>query len=174
MAVQSVLDKMQWKYTEIELGWVNLDAELSSEQLQQFNSKLKFYHLEILENKKKVLVERIKTVIIEMLHAATHDEKIKFSEFVSKALHYDYTYLSNIFSELENSTIERFYIEQRIERAKELMIYDEMNVSEIAYELDFSSISHFCLQFKKVVGQTPSAFKKLSSAPDFIWRKVIV
>lgn len=172
MAVQSVLEKMNLPFSEIELGWVKLDTELSPAQMQQLNKELKVYHLEILENKKKALVERIKTLIIGMLHSTNAPDNIRFSEYVSKILHYDYTYLSNIFSEMENSTIERFYIEQRIERAKELMIYEGMNVSEIAYALNFSSVSHFCLQFKKVSGQKPASFKKASEAADFIWRKV--
>ena len=172
MAVQSVLEKLDLHYSEIQLGWVKLDTELSTAQLHQLDRELKFYDLEILENKKKALVERIKTLIIDMLHTADKADNVRFSEYVSGILHYDYTYLSNIYSEMENSTIERFYIEQRIERAKELMIYEGMNVSEIAYALNFSSVSHFCLQFKKVSGQKPAAFKKASESPDFIWRKL--
>lgn len=173
MAVQSILDRMGMEYSNIELGWVKLSFEPSEVQLKQFNFELKHFHLEILEHKKKILVERIKTLIIEMLHDDVISSKMRFSQYVSSQLHYDYTYLSNIFSEMEEHTIERFYIEQRIERAKELMIYDGKNVSEISYELNFSNVSHFCRQFKKVSGQTPAAFRKLSDTPDFIWRKII-
>ena len=160
MAVQSVLEKLDLHYSEIQLGWVKLDTELSTAQLHQLDRELKFYDLEILENKKKALVERIKTLIIDMLHTADKADNVRFSEYVSGILHYDYTYLSNIYSEMENSTIERFYIEQRIERAKELMIYEGMNVSEIAYALNFSSVSHFCLQFKKSVRTKASGVQK--------------
>lgn len=173
MAVQSVVEKMGMPYTQIELGWIHLSGEPSPAQLHQFDLELRHYHLEILENKKQILVERIKTLIIELLHSEEISSKMRFSQYVSSVLHYDYTYLSNIFSEVKNSTIERFYIENRIERAKELIIYEEKNVSEISYELNFSNVSHFCRQFKKVTGLTPASFKKLSDAPDFIWRKVI-
>lgn len=174
MIVQSILKKMDMQYTELELGWVKLEFEPSETQLQRFDTELRYYHLEILKHKKTILVEKIKTLIIEMLHNEEASSKTRFSQYVSSSLHYDYTYLSNIFSEMEESTIERFYIEQRIERAKELMIYEGKNVSEISYDLNFSNVSHFCRQFRKVTGQTPAAYKKLSETPDFVWRKVIL
>jgi AraC-like DNA-binding protein len=174
MAVQSILDKLRMPYSAIELGWARLSVEPSAMQVQQLNRELKVYHLEILENKKEILVEQIKTLIIGMLHQTEASQGLRFSQYVSQALRYDYTYLSNIFSDMQNSTIERFYIGQRIERSKELMIYEGMNVSEISYELNFSNASHFCRQFKKVTGQTPAAFKRHSEAPDFVWRKIVV
>jgi AraC-like DNA-binding protein len=96
--------------------------------------------------------------------------KLKLSHYLSEALHHDYTYLTNIFSDMEDSTIERFYIVTRVEKVKEMIVYERVNITEISYELNYSSVSHLCLQFKKVTGQTPTEFRKLCESPEFIWR----
>jgi AraC-like DNA-binding protein len=171
MVVQTVLQNLSIDFTAIELGKVELTAALSPQQRSDLDSALRVYELELMEDKKKILVERIKTLIIDLFHSSEVELNVKFSAHLSRSLQYDYTYLSNVFSELEGSTIEKFYINQRIERVKELMVYEGWNVSEISHYLNFSSVSHLCLQFKKVTGQTPSQFKKLCSNEDFVWRK---
>ena len=171
MAVQSVLESLNITYSSIELGKVNLTAVLTTEELRLLDSALKKYELELIDDKRKILVERIKTIIIELFHSSESQLNLKFSVYLSNILRYDYTYLSNIFSELEGSTIEKYYITQRIERVKELIVYEGLSITEIAHQLSFSSVAHLCLQFKKVTGQTPSLFKKLCATDDFVWRK---
>jgi AraC-like DNA-binding protein len=171
MAVQSFLESLNIRYLRIELGKVGLVKNLTLEEQALLNSSLKKYELELMEDKRKILVERIKTLIIELFQSPEVELQLKFSEHLSLSLQYDYTYLSNVFSELEGSTIEKFFITRRIERVKELMVYEGLNVSEISHRLNFSSTSHLCLQFKKVTGQTPSNFKKLCAEEDFVWRK---
>ena len=172
MAVQSVLESLNIDYLCIELGKVSLPGDLMVEKQYVLNAALKKYELELMDDKRMILVERIKTLIIELFHSADADFRLKFSGYLSHRLQYDYTYLSNMFSELEGSTIEKYYITQRIERVKELMIYEELSVTEISHLLNFSSVSHLCLQFKKVTGQSPSVFKKHCLTEDFVWRKL--
>ncbi|HTE12299.1 MAG TPA: AraC family transcriptional regulator [Chitinophagaceae bacterium] len=170
MAVQAVLEGLKIDYLVIELGRVQLAAAITPEQKDKVNEGLKYYALELMNNKKLIVVEHIKTLIIQKFHAPVPEHDLKFSVYLSDSLHYDYTYLANIFSEVEGSTIERFYISSRIERVKELIIYEDLSIKEIAYQLNYSSVSHLCLQFKKVTGQTPSIFKKLCESRDFVWR----
>jgi AraC family transcriptional regulator len=170
MAVQSVLEELEIDYLSIELGIVKLAGELNPEQQIKLNKALKHYELELMDNKKGILVERIKTLIIETFHSSPGEIRIKFSEYLSKSLGYDYTYLANVFSETEGITIERFYILSRTERVKELMVYEGLSIKEIAYQMNYSSVSHLCLQFKKVTGQTPSMFKKLCESQDYVWK----
>ena len=170
MAVQAVLESLNIDYLRIELGRVSLATDLTLAEQEVLNSSLKKYELELMEDKRKILVERIKTLIIELFHSP-EEIHLKFSAHLSRTLQYDYTYLSNVFSELEGSTIEKFYITQRIERVKELLVYEGLNATEISHYLNFSSVSHLCLQFKKVTGHTPSSFKKLCASEDFVWRK---
>jgi AraC-like DNA-binding protein len=171
MAVQSVLESLSIDYLRIELGKVSLTKNLTLEEQEVLNFSLKKYELELIEDKRKILVERIKTLIIELFHSSKPELYFKFSEHLSRSLQYDYTYLSNVFSELEGSTIEKYYIMQRIERVKELIIYEGFSVTEISHHLNFSSVSHLCLQFRKVTGHTPAIFKKLCATEDFVWRK---
>ena len=171
MAVESVLRELTIPYNTVQLGMVTIPQALNADQLQRINTALHAYRLEIMDDKRKILVERIKVRIIELFNSTDNDMRLKLSEYLSRGLHYDYTYLSNIFSELEGSTIERFYIVSRVERAKELIVYEEdLSITEIAYQLNYSSVSHLCLQFKKVTGQTPSTFKKQCVSQDFVWR----
>ena len=160
MAVQVVLEKLEIDYKEIEIGKVTLSKQLDSEQQKRLNEALQYYELELMDDKKTILVERIRNLITEMFHSPDDDIPSKFTEYLSKTLHHEYTYLSNIFSEVEKSTIERFYISTRVQRVKELLLYEGLSIKEISYQLNYSSVSHLCLQFKKVTGQTPSEFKK--------------
>lgn len=170
MAVRSVLEELGIGYKKIELGHAVLDRDLSTEELLNVAAGLGRFELSLMNDRKKILTERIKTLILEMLRAPQTNEGLKLSAYISKAMAYDYTYLANLFSELEGTTIERFYIESRIERAKELMVYEGLPIKEIAYELNYSSVSHFSLQFKKVTGYTPADFKKRCESEDFVWK----
>ncbi|MGZ5190737.1 MAG: helix-turn-helix domain-containing protein, partial [Flavisolibacter sp.] len=159
------------EFQTIELGKVKLVANLSPELKAMLDAELKSIELELINDKKKIIVERIKTLIIELFHSPEEMYQ-NLSVYLSKHLEYDYNYISNIFSEEEGNTIERFYIENRIERVKEMMVYESLNVTQIAYRLNFSSTSHLCQQFRKVTGIAPSKFKKLCETEDFVWRKV--
>ena len=159
--VRNVLEALEIPFVEIELGRVKISSELSSDQRNKLDSALKYYDLELMDNAKKILVERIKIVIVEMFHAADGERIIKLSEQLSTSLQYDYTYLANTFSEVEKSTIEKFYILKKIERVKELIKYERLSIKEISYQLSYSSVSHLSKQFKKVTGLTPANFKKL-------------
>ncbi len=172
MAVQSVLESLQIEYDVVELGKVKLKGDISLKQQGKLIQGLNHYELELMDDKRKIIVEAIKVLIIEQFQSDKDDENLKLSAYLSKKLDYHYTYLSNLFSEMEGSTIERFYIVYRIERVKELIVYEDLNISEIAHKLNYSSISHLCLQFKKVTGETPSKFKKLTRSPNFVWRTV--
>lgn len=170
MAVQSVLEELEIGYTSIELGKATLTLELSAEEQKKVNIALKRFELELIEDRKKIISSNIKAAIIVFFNSSDGVLQLKFSAYLSDKLHYDYTYLSNIFTEAEGITIERFYIVTRIERVKELIAYEDNSLKEIAYQLNYSNISHLCVQFKKVTGQTPSMFKKLCSSPDYIWK----
>jgi AraC-like DNA-binding protein len=117
--------------------------------------------LELLDDKKSILIERIKSVIIELIHYSDEIPKVNFSEYLSEKLHYDYTYLANVFSEVKGTTIQQFIIMHKIEKVKELLLYDELNLTEISYKLHYSSVSHLSNQFKKITGLSPSFFKQL-------------
>lgn len=158
MIVQSVLENLDIPFLEIELGKVKLPVEIDADKRKQLDAALNYYKLELMSNSRKILVEKIKLIIIEMFRSGDNMQ-LKFSEHLSKSLEYDYTYLSNTFSELEGSTIEKFFIVNKIERVKELLLYEKLSIKEIAYELNYTSVSHLCQQFKKVTGLTPSKFK---------------
>lgn len=160
MAVQVVLEKLEIDYKEIEIGKVTLSKELDPEKQKKLNEALQYYELELMDHKKAILVERIKNLITEMFHSPDNEIPLKLTHYLSKTLHHEYTYLSNIFSEVEKSTIERFFISTRVQRVKELLIYEGLSIKEITYELNYSSVAHLCGQFKKVTGKTPSLFKK--------------
>ncbi len=171
MAVRSVLEELGIAYQNISLGSAVLSKTLTTEELANLSVGLQRFELALMSDRKKILTERIKTLIIETLRSPQQDEGLKLSVFVSRNMAYDYTYLANLFSEVEGTTIERFYIEARIERAKELLVYEDMTPKEIAYELNYSSLSHLGQQFKKVTGYTPADFKKQCGSGNFIWKK---
>lgn len=159
--VKDELEKLGLHYTLVELGEVEIKESISQQQRLQLGIGLKRSGLELMDDKKAIIIERIKNVIIEAIHYSDEALKINFSDHLSEKLNYDYTYLSNLFSEVESSTIEHFIIKHKIERAKELLIYDELNLTEIAYKLHYSSVAHLSNQFKKITGLTPTYFKHL-------------
>ena len=161
LVVASELEKLGINFSNLTLGEVEILDSISEEQKNIFNNGLKKSGLELMDNKKSQLIERIKNTIIEQIHYSDEELRINFSNFLSEKLKYDYTYLSNLFTEVTGTTIQQFIIKHKIERAKELIIYDELNLSEIAWKLHYSSVQHLSNQFKKVTGLTPSHFKSL-------------
>jgi len=163
MVVKAELEKLGIGYILIELGQVEISQELSSEQMSQLDVALRRSGLELIDDKKGVLIEKIKCIIIETVHYSQEKIKVNLSDYISDKLNYDYTYLASLFSEVTGITIEKFYIGHKIEKAKELLVYNELNLTEIAYNLGYSSVAHLSNQFKKFTGLTPSHFKKLKN-----------
>jgi AraC-like DNA-binding protein len=161
MVVKSELDKLGLHYGAVELGEVHVNEQISDDQREQLRQELQRSGLELMDDKKAILVERIKNVIVEMVHYEDELPKTNFSDYLSEKLNYNYTYLANLFSETKGITIEHFMILHKIERVKELILYDELNLSEIAWKLHYSSVAHLSHQFKKITGLTPSYFKSL-------------
>jgi AraC-like DNA-binding protein len=161
MVVKSELDNLGLHYKTVELGEVHIEENINDEQRAQLKSVLFRSGLELMDDKKAILVEKIKGVIIEMVHYEDELPKTNFSDYLSEKLNYNYTYLANLFSETKGITIEQYMILHKIERVKELILYDELNLSEIAWKLHYSSVAHLSNQFKKVTGLTPSYFKSL-------------
>ena len=163
MAVKSELDKLGLHYSKVELGEVNVMEDITEEQRIQLKTELLKSGLELMDNQKSILIEKIKNIIIEMVHSNEELHKINLSEYLSEKLKHEYTYLANLFSEVTGITIEHFIIAHKIERVKELLLYDELNLTEISYKLNYSSVAHLSNQFKKVTGLTPSFFKQLKN-----------
>jgi AraC-like DNA-binding protein len=161
MVVKSELDKLGLHYIVVDLGEVEIKENISEEERNQLKMALLKSGLELMDDKKAILIEKIKGVVVEMVHYSEELPKTNFSDFLSEKLNYDYTYLSNLFSEVTGTTIEHFIISHKIERVKELLIYGELNLSEISYKLNYSSVAHLSAQFKKVTGLTPTFFKHL-------------
>jgi len=161
MIVKSELENMSLHFTRVELGEVEISEELSSEKRGELKTALLRSGLELMEDKKSMLIEKIKNIIVEMIHYTEEPPVLNFSNYLSEKLNYDYNYLSNLFSEVKDITIEHFIIAHKIERAKELLIYDELTLTEIAEKLHYSNVAHLSTQFKKVTGLTPSFFKKM-------------
>lgn len=161
MIVQEELKKLGLHYIIVDLGMVEILEDITAEQTELLKEKLLKSGLELLDNKKSILIEKIKNVITEMVHYSGELPKVNYSDFISGKLNYDYTYLSNIFSEVKGITIQQFIIIHKIERVKELLLYDELNLTEISYKLHYSSVSHLSKQFKKVTGLSPSFYKQL-------------
>ena len=161
MVVKAAAEELKFPYTTIELGFIEVNEKLSESVLEVFKKKLLSAGLEVLDDKKSILIEKIKNVVIEMVHYADEFPKVNFSNYLSEKLGYDYTYLSNLFTEVKGTTIQEYIIMHKIEKAKELIMYNEMSIADIAYTLNYSSAAHFSTQFKKVTGLTPSFFKKL-------------
>lgn len=163
MVVKAELEKLGLHYTYVELGETEIKGSISDEQRRQLNAALKKTGLELMDDKKSLLIEKIKNVIVEVVHYTDEQLKINLSDHLSQKLNHNYTYLANLFSEVTGTTIEKFFISHKIERVKELLVYDELNLTEIAYKLNYSSVAHLSNQFKKVTGLTPSHFKHLRS-----------
>lgn len=161
MMVKEELKKLGLRYVTVDLGIVEILEDITQEQRNELKKNLLRSGLELLDDKKSILIERIKDVIIEMIHYSDEIPDINYSDFISQKLQHDYTYLSNSFSEVKGITIQQFIIIHKIEKVKELILYDELNLTEIAYKLHYSSVAHLSNQFKKITGLSPSFFKKL-------------
>jgi AraC family transcriptional regulator len=161
LVVQQELDKLEIHSRSIALGEVETTAELPKEKVAQLSQNLSALGFELLDNSKQQLIEKIKNIVIQQVHHTQEEKNHNYSQILSKALHKDYSYLSGLFSEVEGITIEKYIINQKIEKVKELIIYHELNLSEIAYKLGYSSVAHLSNQFKKVTGLAPSHFKNV-------------
>jgi AraC-like DNA-binding protein len=161
MAVKEELKKLGLHFIVVELGEVEVMEDLSLEQRDALKIGLLVSGLELMDDKRSVLIEKIKNAIIQMVHHPDEVIKVNFSDYLSEKLNHDYTYLANLFSEVQGITIEHFIINHKIERIKELIIYDELNITEIAWKMNYSSVAHLSNQFKKETGLSPSHFKRL-------------
>lgn len=161
MVVKEELLKLGLHFIVVDLGEVEIMENMSAFQQEQLKLALLTSGLELMDDKRAVLIERVKNVIVEMVHHTEELPKVNYSDFISEKLNYDYTYLSNLFSEVKGITIQQFIIIHKIERAKELLLYNELSLTEISYKLHYSSVAHLSNQFKKVTGLTPSHYKKM-------------
>ena len=162
MVVKSELEKLGLHHYRVELGETEIMEDLSPGQLKQLDIALRKTGLELMDDKKSVIVEKIKSIIIELVHYSDDSQiKVNLSDYLSDKLNHNYSHLSNLFSEVKGTTIEQFYLAHKIEKVKELLVYDELNLTEIAYKLHYSSVAHLSNQFKKMTGLTPSHFKNL-------------
>jgi AraC-like DNA-binding protein len=161
MVVKSELDKLGLYYTRVDLGEVEIREQITPDQRSALNLALLNSGLELMEDRQTILIERIKAVVIEMVHYSEELPKVNFSTYISEKLNLNYTYLANIFSEVTGNTIERYIIAHRIERVKELLLYDELTLTEISFRLNYSSVAHLSNQFKKTTGLTPTFYKNM-------------
>jgi AraC-like DNA-binding protein len=161
ITVKDELKKLGLHFIMVELGEVEIMENISAQQRELLKVGLLSSGLELMDDKRSVLIERIKNVIIEMVHHSDEVVRVNFSHYLSEKLNHDYTYLSNLFSEVQGTTIEQFIIAHKIERIKELIIYGELNITEIAWKMKYSSVAHLSNQFKKMTGLSPSHFKQL-------------
>jgi len=159
MVVKDEITKLGLHYITVELGEADIIEDISALQRHQFKTALLKSGLELIDDKKSELIQKIKNVIIELVHYSEEPLSINFSQYLSKQLQHDYTYLANLFSEVQGTTIEHFMIAHKIERVKELLVYNELNLTEIAYQMHYSGVAHLSAQFKKVTGLTPTHFK---------------
>ncbi len=161
LIVEEELKKLDVPYLTVELGKIEFSENISLQQRNQLEENLSKWGLELLDDKKNILIEKIKNVVIEIVHYSDELPKMNYSDYISEKLGYNYTYLSNLFSEVKGITLQQFIIIHKIERVKELLLYNELNLTEIAYKLHYSSVSHLSYQFKKVTGLSPSVYKEL-------------
>ena len=161
MVVKDTFKKLGLHYLTVNLGEVDVTEDITEKQRSALRAELLKSGLELLDDKRAILIERIKNVIVQMIHYEDDLPKTKFSVYLSQQLKYDYTYLANIFSETQGTTIEHYIILHKIEKVKELIIYGDLNLTEIAWKLNYSSVSHLSTQFKKITGLTPTYFKSL-------------
>jgi AraC-like DNA-binding protein len=159
--VKSELKKLGLYYVNVHLGEVEIQKGMTDAQREQLGSALQRFGLELIEDKKSIIVERIKNIVVESVHSPGVCTKVSFSTHIARKLKYHYTYLSNLFSEVMGTTIEQYLIAHKVERVKELIFYNEHNLTEISFMLNYSSVAHLSNQFKKVTGMAPSHFKKL-------------
>ncbi|MBK7883610.1 MAG: helix-turn-helix transcriptional regulator [Chitinophagaceae bacterium] len=161
MVVQSELEKAGLHPVTVELGEVVIEEKLTTATLKNLNTSLKKLGFESIDDKRSRMIEKIKNIVVELIHHSDKNISVNLSEYISQQLNYDYNYLSNLFSEIESTTIEKYFIGQKIEKIKELLMYDELTLSEIADQLGYSSVAYLSNQFKKITGLTPSFYKSL-------------
>jgi AraC-like DNA-binding protein len=161
MIVASELEKLGLPFTIVGLGEVEIDEAVSEDQLGQFSLALKRWGLELMDDHKAILIQRIKNIVVETVHYTDEPLRVNFSDYLAEKLGYNYSYLSHLFSEVESTTIDHFILKHKIERVKELLVYDELSLTEIAYKLHYSSVSALSNQFKKITGLTPTFFKQI-------------
>jgi AraC-like DNA-binding protein len=161
MMVKEELKKIGLRYVVVELGMIEILENITAKQRKQLKENLLKSGLELLEDKKSILIEKIKNVIIELIHYSEELPRVNYSDYISEKLGYDYTYLANTFSEVKGITIQQYIIIHKIERVKELLIYDELNLTEISHKMHYSSVAHLSNQFKKITGLTPTFYKQL-------------
>jgi AraC-like DNA-binding protein len=161
MIVEAELVKLGIEYLTVDLGQVETVKSLDRDQISLFEKALNRSGLELMDDKKSILIERIKRIVIETVHYSETKLRTNLSDHISDVLGYDYTYLANLFSEVNGTTIEQFYLNHKIEKVKELLVYNELNITEIAFLMDYSSVAHLSNQFKKFTGLSPSHFKRL-------------
>ena len=161
MAVKEELDKLKLKHTSIELGEVNLKKDITGDDREFLRKGLLKKGLELIDDKKSLLIERTKTIIIELIHYSEENPKINYSDYISEKLDYNYNHLSSLFSEVTGTTIANYIIINKIKRVKELLLYDELTLTEISLLMEYSSVAHLSHQFKKITGLTPTYFKKI-------------
>lgn len=161
--VKEELKKLGLHFMVVDLGEVEIMEDITAEQRIELQNALHESGLELMDDKRAILIEKIKNVIIDMVHHSEEVIKTNFSEYLTSKLDYDYTYLANLFSEVQGTTIAQFLISHKVERIKELIIYDELSISEIAWKMNYSSVAHLSNQFKKVTGLTPSHFRQLKN-----------
>ncbi|MFA6127512.1 MAG: helix-turn-helix domain-containing protein [Bacteroidales bacterium] len=161
MVVKEKLKKLGLHFVLVDLGEVEILEELSEDQMDDVKMALLESGLELMDDKKAILIEKIKTMLTELIYSSGGTSKLNYSDQISEKLNYDYTYLSNLFSEVKGITIQHFIIMHKIERVKELLYYGEMNLTEISYQMDYSSVAHLSNQFKKITGLSPSHFMRL-------------
>ncbi len=160
-AVEKALQKTGLQPIHVTLGEAEIAETVSDVQRLQLNFLLLQYGLELIPDKRSILVEKIKTIIIDMVHYSEEPLKVNFSSYLSEKLNHDYTYMSNLFSEVQGNTIEQFIISHKVEKIKELINYNELSITQIAWKMNYSSVAHLSNQFKKVTGLSPSQYKQL-------------
>lgn len=172
LAVKEELKKLGLHFIVVDLGEVEIMEDITLAQQQQLQAGLILSGLELMDDKRAVLIEKINNVITEMIHYSEELPKVNYSDYISEKLNYDYTYLSNLFSEVKGITIQQFIIVHKIEKVKELLFYNELNLTEISYKMHYSSVAHLSNQFKKVTGLTPSAYKQLKDKKRYTLEEI--
>ena len=163
LSVESILQSLKIPFEKVSLGEIELSKSVTEGTLGKLETELKKVGFELIASRVTSIIEKIKVLVIEYLNTAHDDKKLKLSSFITSHVPYDYSYLSDLFSSVEGTTIEQFFILQRTEKVKELLVYDQLSLTEIAYQTGFSSVHHLSSQFKKVTGLTPSHFKKIGA-----------